>query len=578
MNTKERINNFFNKRSTQIYLLIYFLIISILMFWPIRHSSYLYFGHDLQYHINRIEELYHTLAAGNAFSFVSTFTNNHLGVANNTFYPDLFLYLFAGLKFLIHNPIKAIYVGVWVINFATLLVSYFTYHAYSKSGLKAFIFANIYGLSTYRYIDILTRFDLGEYIALMFLPIVFWSFYEITYAGKDKYWPWLAVSIAGILYSHILTLVITVLFLAVVFICSSFKLPSFKASVISAIKAVVLFILLGTGFLFSFIKMYMTGPIEHPFAPVLIDRAYWTSNVFDASLNNSLFRTFNLGVLSVVIIVAGLLTYHKLNEFNKNLFIVIGILLLLTTKLFPWDFLQKNPYTVIQFPFRFLLIANLLLAVLGTEIFSQFRPQKVLLLLIPFLLITSVANVRVFKNDRDKQAVMYEPNKHPYDRLNFKYKRYDLTSYRLLTEKGDHYYDYAPWPKGLTDKQKYENFKRLTLHKFTYDDNQGTVKQIQPFANGVKMTVNLKKGSQATLPFYLYNTKNYHLQVNGQKQATKYNAYHNLSAKLKKGKNTVSIQYVPTVGQLLSVWVSIISFIALCLSPLFKKWRKKKNN
>ncbi|ROV60289.1 hypothetical protein EGO58_10850 [Limosilactobacillus reuteri] len=56
---------------------------------------------------------------------------------------------------------------------------------------QAIITAILYTFGTYRIIDIWTRFALGEFIALSFLPLVIYGIYSITF-GNYKDWPFLS--------------------------------------------------------------------------------------------------------------------------------------------------------------------------------------------------------------------------------------------------------------------------------------------------------------------------------------------------------------------------------------------------
>ena len=47
---------------------------------------------------------------------ISTYSANQVGIATNVYYPALFLYMFALLRFLPVSPITAIYLGLMVIN------------------------------------------------------------------------------------------------------------------------------------------------------------------------------------------------------------------------------------------------------------------------------------------------------------------------------------------------------------------------------------------------------------------------------------------------------------------------------
>lgn len=561
MDLEQKIDDFLKRKTGVLLLLLYFLVVTVLMFWPIRHPEFLYYGHDMQFHLNRIEDLTQNLRNHNLIAFISTYNFNKLGIAVNVFYPNLFIYLFAGLR-LIFTPVKAIYAGVFITNIATFLIAYFSYKKYSASAYKAFIFANLYGMSTYRYLDLLTRFDLGEYLALTFLPWLFLAFYELTYQKKDYYWKWLALSLAAVFYSHLITSIIAVSLMLVVFILSLNQIV-LKKIFVQYLKAAGLFLLLILGFLVSFIKLYRTVPIKRPTIVNLAQHAVVPARWFRASLNNSLQGTFNLGIFAILIILCALLFYQKLDLKTRNIFMLAGGVLFLSTILFPWDYLQKTPATAIQMPWRLLLAANLLLAIVGAEAFALIKVKKVLILLLPLLILVSASSVKQFKTVNDRTPILTGEKAVTYSYLDHKMKRYDDQSYYLLVTN-NHYRDYAPWPAELPPKQKLHNFWHSSRGIYDYGKNRGRVQKVKSIPNGVIMSVKMKETySKVALPFYLYNLKNYQLLVNNKSQKPSYNGYNNLVVSLKKGKNVVQIKYVPSLLQIWALYISVISLIGL---------------
>lgn len=129
-------------------------------------------GWDTQFHLNRIEELYRSIQTGHVFSSTGTYTFSSIGLAINRFYPYLFLYLFAILRF-IFNPIIAYNLVCFILTLASLFISYFSVRSLTKSNKTAFLFSIIYNNSGYLLLQISMRGDIAEYIALILLPLIF---------------------------------------------------------------------------------------------------------------------------------------------------------------------------------------------------------------------------------------------------------------------------------------------------------------------------------------------------------------------------------------------------------------------
>lgn len=589
MVTKSRVKSFFANKRNQKYILLYFLLLSVIMFWPLHHMTYLYRGQDLKFHISRIEELYHCLRDGGFFVYLSTYTGNKIGIATNVFYPNLFIYLYAGLRFIIRNPIKAVYIGTWLVNLLSLLSSYFSYKIFSKSNLKAFLFANIFGLSTYRYTDILWRFDLGEFIALIFVPLTLVAFYEMLYERKEQYWPLLAIGMAGLLYSHMMTVMIMTAFLLLVYLCSLPKLKERKTVFLHLAYAALSFIVLGLGFLVSFFKFYTSGSIRHPKLPfTFLNSAYVPSQLFNATINNQLVRPFNLGLISLFIIGLVIFNYKKIDRFYRYLFWLAMIFLWMATRLFPWSVVPDTITTMLQFPYRFLMLAAIFMAAVGAEVIANFTGGKVIAALLPFMLLISVASVYHFVDYGNRKVdIVYEqmdPYVHPRlmtkEQQHIHPSRFDLHQYyaNLLGTKTHYgYNDYAPWQMKVDEQDDLNNFKQIIKHRYQINGHGYPLEKLASIPNGLVMKLKLEKGApKVSLPFYIYQHNDYQLVVNGQSKKVKSDQFYNLQTDLKKGQNTIRVQYIPATSQIVAVVISWLGFVILLLYALWQKRQQQK--
>lgn len=582
MKIKTSVKNFLADKRNQKYLIIlYFLLLSVVMFWPMRNMLYLYRGQDIKFHVGRIEELFNHLKNGGFFVYLSTYSANKIGIATNVFYPDLFIYLFAGLKFIIHNPIKAIYVGVWLINLAGLYSSYFSFKALTKSNLKAFLFANIFGLSTYRYTDILWRFDLGEYLALVFVPIILVSFYKLIYERAYRYWPVLTLSMAAVLYSHIMTIMIITVLLLVTFLVSLPKLKNLKATFIHLVYAGLAFFVLALGYLIPFASFYFANPIKHPeLTFTFMDSAYLPSQLFNATLNNQLVRPFNLGFISLVLFALAIFNFRKLKPLYRILLILALVFLFVSTRIFPWSLVPEDIMAILQFPYRFLFLADVFMAAVGAEVVSEFTSKKFVTGLTIFMLTLSLASVYHFLDFQNKGYDLIKESvtlgTHPVKMTPEQKKKtppvYNLKMYQTnLIENGTRYgySDYIPQQMKLDESANTHNLRQNIAHFYHINGQKKVVKHLTSIPNGVKYVIKTKNAGTAVLPFYLYDYTHYLVKVNGQKQAVKSDKFYNLKVNLKKGTNQIMVKYIPSFMEIAAVFISWLGFIGVCAYQIF---------
>ena len=116
---------------------------------------------------------------------------------------------------------------------------------------------------------------------------------------------------------------------------------------------------------------------QQPDITDLAANALLPTRLLAESLNNNLNRvdsgnTYNLGIAILLVIICGLLAYHKLSTDYKFMYLLGVIFACLSTSLIPWSSLQSMSLSIIQFPWRFLGLATLLLSIVGGAIITQF--------------------------------------------------------------------------------------------------------------------------------------------------------------------------------------------------------------
>lgn len=145
---------------------------------------YLVRGHDIRFHLMRIEALKDGLLSG-AFpvKIQPTWLNGN-GYPVSILYPDLFLYIPALLR-LLGLSLQTVYkIYIMLINGVTIGFSYWSFRRMSGRRALGLLGSFIYTLSIYRLTNIYTRAAVGEYTAMAFLPLVLYAMWRI-YKEED---------------------------------------------------------------------------------------------------------------------------------------------------------------------------------------------------------------------------------------------------------------------------------------------------------------------------------------------------------------------------------------------------------
>lgn len=220
-------------------------------------TDFLFMGHDLDFHMARIYTLACEIESGNWLAPIQTEMVNGYGYATPLFYSQLYLY-FPAVLYLMGVPIQECYKAyVLVINILTVLGSNYCFSQISKNRKISLTATFLYAASAYRITNIYTRGAVGEYTAMTFFPLIICGFYHIYTCEKCeiKHYFEVAVGLSGLLYCHVLSCEMILIFL-LIFVIWHWKKTFSKPIMERLIKAALLTVLLSLAFLVTFLDSY----------------------------------------------------------------------------------------------------------------------------------------------------------------------------------------------------------------------------------------------------------------------------------------------------------------------------------
>lgn len=364
---------FMKKSKNNIIPIMGIITLSIILVLIGGNSLITYCNSDLVFHLNRIIGLKDVLTKPINFK-----TFGQIGYGINYFYPWLTLYPVVFLIKLFHSVNLGYTAFLILITIITGIIAYYSgIQIYDNNAkLKSFVFATLYIFLNYRLLNIYRRFDVGEMIAMCFIPLVIAALYSILIKNK-KYGIQLAVGMSLILYSHILTAILMLVVCIIMTIACLSRIVKIKNSIVEILKAAFVAILLSLGFIFPYLQQARLG-ITSPTEFNLQDMALSFNNLISDSLANTLgnqqITIPNLGIICVIFLFMGLINLHKTQD--QNLFYILGLIFtLLTTNLFPWGSMTKS-ISLLQFPWRFITFAAVFLLLYGVSVLLDVEQAK----------------------------------------------------------------------------------------------------------------------------------------------------------------------------------------------------------
>lgn len=578
-------------------VLLLFLVITISMIYPLAATGRIAAQVDWLFHAARVEQIYRNLSEGSLFTYIATSTFQSTGVGSFLFYPVIFIYPWAWLRF-ITTPVVAYYVWVGLFMFVTFVISYFSMLSFSKGKyLRSFIFALLYTLAPYRLYLGPASFVIGEYIASTFIPLAFLGFYHIICGDKRK-WYWLTIGMTLLAYSHMLSILLiseifTVLLLVALF-TGKFDLKRSKYLLISAIATVILALPVIIPLLTDYFGKGITA--TYPGVGMIQN----LGEVFTTSLSNTATSS-SIGIVLLLVLLSGW-RWIKQDSLELPLYILAICLTLISTAIFPWKSFNDSFLALLQLPYRYLIYVVLLTAILGSRIVVELLTKygvlktnwrRAMTILAPLLvsLISyygSISNLsdrlaNTAKNKEtiikplkaDEQAILYAgilTNKNYQAQFDYWAQTGEVDYFPTKTLKKNHFLEYIimDWDKAYrTNKDVYSIISGVTRIN-------GQEMHIKPYAsaNALQYQVELARKSKIDLPVVHY--AHTVVTVDGKPVAYQNSKRNTVQLDLEKGKHTVVVGYVPSKVFFIGTKIALIGWGLLliwiiCQTCYFKR-------
>lgn len=403
---------FFSSRTLMTQRKKVFLVLTGLIFiasLPVL-TNFLFDGHDLSFHLKRIAILAEEIKYGQIPVRMMTTATNNYGYPLPIFYCDFFLYIVA----MFYNcmvPLQNCYhLYIILINAATTVIAYYCFYRITRQRKMSLLCTALYVLCSSRLNHLTVRAAVGEYTAMVFLPLILLGMYEIYCSEKPciKEWFPLFAGMSGVLMSHVLTT--ELILFDLILLCMMLPFKMFRRNRLKAImKAAGMCSLLCMWFVVPFIDYYLNHSIKIQDTIINIqERGIYLIQLLGVFLTGSGWSNYmnsmkgamplTIGFSLTVGIVAVLVCFINRSKWKIQqekyvsiwyvFFIIAAINIVMSLQYFPWTMIQMHLRSInekleafvctIQFPWRWLTSASVLLVfcVLFALITIQKRDEK----------------------------------------------------------------------------------------------------------------------------------------------------------------------------------------------------------
>ena len=367
--------------------------------------------HDGQDHVARIANFYQNLTEGNIIPRWAGNLNWGYGHPILEFLyplPSYLASLFHFFGFTLVDSVKLVFGASFVLSG---LAMYLFIKKLLSDDKAAFFASALYVIAPYRFVDLYVRGAIGEHVAFIFPPLVF--YFLIKLSKNYSYWHILggSLSLAGLILSHN---AITLMFLPLIFVYGFYLvfaseepkslLRHLRGGTKSLLGGVSFIILLGFGLsAFFWIPAFMEGKytlrdIVTSNGEYIKSFVAWKDFFFGQwSYGGTLTLSKQIGIIHWIgVFGSAIAVYHLHKKRNKLWIVCLGSLLIFWITLFLMTSSSDPIWQTItifqkfQFTWRFLSVAVFLSSLLGGVLLSLIsdKYKKIALLMFVVALLT----------------------------------------------------------------------------------------------------------------------------------------------------------------------------------------------
>lgn len=341
-------------------------------------NSYLIIGHDLKFHLARINGITEGLRNGVFPVRINPIQSYGYGYASAILYPQVFLYPAALLHLSGMSLMNSYKVLVFLIQIGSIFSSGFSFARVFGSRKAGIMGAFLYVLSINRLGNMYIRGDLGEMLAMIFFPLAFYGIYEIVW-GDERKWLWESAAISGIFFSHILSTELVVIVTAVFCVIRAGRFVKEPKRIAALCKAAAVTVMICLWQIVPIITYARENLSVFGKANIYLpDRLLPLSEIFAVFSNSgakSLGIFLGAGALLYLLVSSYIRskgnvshTAERWLRLGRTGLIAALITLAMTLWIFPWQLLCRwividRMIKMLQFPWRLLAVSSFMLCV-----------------------------------------------------------------------------------------------------------------------------------------------------------------------------------------------------------------------
>ena len=429
-------NKLAGKQQRFVFVMLVFTILAACL---AQGTGYLFDGHDLDFHLKRIEGLKEGLLQGDFPVKIHPLWLHDNGYAVGVFYGDLLLYIPALLRIIGFSIQSSYQFYAFMITVGTVLISYFCFSRMAKSAYIGLAACIIYVMSMYRLNNVYVRGAVGEYTAMMFLPLIIYGLWQIFTENPESEgyrWKWImpTVGYSGLIVSHILSCEMVGLFTIIT--CFILWKRTFRRKTFVVLTKVVLATAAANAwFLVPFFNYYFTTIFKVNNPDKINNYYYWIQKsgtyfpqIFSTEYTVSGWDQYTTAGmagempqiigLSISLILAAVFIWLFVNKCRKKeIWLIAGLAyltLFMASNLFPYDWLCyhvpqiKSLIVSLQYPWRFFTLTSgltcFLLVLILREWENKYGKKAVALIMVGLCFIGTVQGLSFMSRVMNERA------------------------------------------------------------------------------------------------------------------------------------------------------------------------------
>ena len=375
------------------------------------------FGDDIHFHLSRIDAIAQGLKAGQFPVRIYSQAKNGYGYAPSLFYGELCLYFPAVLRTLGVSVQLSYHLYVLAVQMLTAGIAFYSFRQMFSHNKTALLGSVLYLLNPYRLQNLYWRAAVGEYTAMAFLPLIpaalclLYGRKEPTKKQAGVACTEMVIAFGMLLQTHMISLEIMALATAV--FCLFHLRRTFSRCVLFVwLKSVAIVLLLNLWFLLPFLEIMGSGIYGGMYGGTTMNAGRMIQRSGYAIPKVLTWNTHgrNIGIELIIGCMVFLWAWIGHDEEIPHREQKIGLwstgiglaACWASTNTFPWGLVGALPGKIsgillaIQFPWRYLTLAAILLTLATLCAVSLLRPKKLARPLAVLLLSASLLGVGFF--------------------------------------------------------------------------------------------------------------------------------------------------------------------------------------